>query len=54
MQVPTGGKAHKPIWLIRCDSEADGTVRMKEESYNVSMLSLYVSALCFQGGFFYF
>lgn len=31
MKFPTGGKARKPFWQIRCNSEADGTVRMKEE-----------------------
>ena len=32
MQFPTGGKAHEPQGMIRCDSEADSTVWMKEDS----------------------
>lgn len=31
MKVPTGGKAHEPQGMIRCDSEADSTVWMKED-----------------------
>ncbi len=32
MQFPTGGKAHEPQGMIRCDSEADSTVWMKEDN----------------------
>ncbi len=31
MQFPTGGKAHEPSGMIRCDSGADSIVWMKEE-----------------------
>lgn len=31
MQFPTGGKAHEPQGMIRCDSEADSRVWMKED-----------------------
>jgi len=31
VQIPTGGKAHEPQGMIRCDSEADSTVWMKED-----------------------
>ncbi len=32
MRFPTGGKAHEPQGMIRCDSEADSIVWMKEEN----------------------
>ena len=31
VKVPTGGKAHEPQGMIRCDSEADSIVWMEEE-----------------------
>ena len=31
MQVPTGGKAHEPQGMIRCNSEADSIVWMEED-----------------------
>lgn len=31
MQFPTGGTAHEPQGMIRCNSEADSTVWMKED-----------------------
>ncbi len=31
MKFPTGGKAHEPKGMIRCDSEADSTVWMRED-----------------------
>ena len=31
MQFPTGGKAHEPKGMIRCNSEADSIVWMKED-----------------------
>ena len=31
MQFPTGGTAHEPKGMIRCNSEADSTVWMKED-----------------------
>ena len=31
-RFPTGGKAHEPQGMIRCDSEADSTVWMKEDT----------------------
>ena len=30
-KFPTGGKAREPSGMIRCDSEADSTVWMKED-----------------------
>ena len=33
VQVPTGGIAHEPLGMIRCDSEADSKVWMKEDWY---------------------
>ena len=30
MQFPTGGKAHEPQGMIRCNSEADSIVWMEE------------------------
>lgn len=33
MRFPTGGIAREPFWLIRLNSEADGTVRIKEEHF---------------------
>ncbi len=32
MRFPTGGKAHEPQGMIRCDSEADSKVWMKEDT----------------------
>ena len=32
MQFPTGGKAHEPYGMIRCNSEADSTDWMKEDN----------------------
>lgn len=32
MKFPTGGKAREPRGMIRCNSEADSTVWMKEDS----------------------
>ena len=31
MRFPTGGKAREPGGMIRCDSEADSIVWMREE-----------------------
>ena len=31
MRFPTGGTAHEPQGMIRCDSEADSIVGMKED-----------------------
>ena len=31
MQFPTGGKAREPKGMIRCNSEADSIVWMKED-----------------------
>ena len=31
VRVPTGGIAHEHLCMIRCDSEADSTVWMKED-----------------------
>ena len=49
MRFPTGGKAHEPLWLIRCNSEADGIVRMKEEVISV----YYYTPLIFGGVFLF-
>ena len=35
MRFPTGGKAREPRGMIRCDSGADGIVRMKEDDGTV-------------------
>ena len=37
MQFPTGGIAHEPQGMIRCNSEADSTVWMKEEESNICL-----------------
>ncbi len=37
VQFPTGGTAHEPQGMIRCDSEADSTVWMKED-FGISFL----------------
>ncbi len=31
MRFPTGGTAHEPQGMIRCDSEADSIVWMRED-----------------------
>ena len=31
MKISTGGKAHEPQGMIRCNSEADSIVWMKED-----------------------
>jgi len=31
VQFPTGGTAHEPQGMIRCDSEADSIVWMRED-----------------------
>lgn len=42
MQFLTGSKACEPYGLIRCDSEADGKVRMKEDRPRTSaVISIY-------------
>ncbi len=33
MRFPTGGKAHEPQGMIRCNSEADSIVWMKEDEW---------------------
>ncbi len=46
MRFPTGGIAHEPQGMIRCDSEADSTVWM-EEDYLIAHLTcflLYISS----------
>ena len=43
MKLPTGGIAHEPQGMIRCNSEADSIVWMKEDntcSHYVSILAL--------------
>ena len=46
MQSPTGGKAHEPQGMIRCNSEADSIVWMKEEKWcaylYVHMLKIFI------------
>ena len=42
MQFPTGGIAHEPQGMIRCDSEADSIVWMKEDE---SKFMLFLRAL---------
>ena len=45
MRFPTGGKAHEPQGMIRCDSEADSTVWMKEDTRYVSIFEKDKDAL---------
>ena len=45
-KFPTGGKAREPSGMIRCDSEADSTVWMKED------IGLFLCALIIPGAFF--
>ena len=56
MQVPTGGIAHEPQGMIRCDSEADSIVWMKEDKMRkgaVSALACWMTALeCVRSGVF--
>ena len=56
MQVPTGGIAHEPQGMIRCDSEADSIVWMKEDKMRkgaVSALAYWMTALeCVRSGVF--
>ena len=57
MQVPTGGIAHEPQGMIRCDSEADSIVWMKEDKMRkgaVSALACWMTALeCVRSGVFF-
>lgn len=39
VQFPTGGKAHEPQGMIRCNSEADSTVWMKEDTERCNAFS---------------
>ncbi len=45
MQVPTGGTAHEPQGMIRCDSEADSIVWMREDSIGVFACMVYCSGM---------
>ena len=51
MKFPTGGTAHEPQGMIRCDSEADSTVWMEEDDglQQESLLRILCMALewCF-------
>ena len=38
MKFPTGGKAREPRGMIRCNSEADSIVWMKEDEYRLRIL----------------
>ena len=41
MKFPTGGIAHEPQGMIRCDSEADSIVWMREEVGLYFMIQMY-------------
>ena len=57
MQFPTGGTAHEPQGMIRCDSEADSIVWMKEDdsaeqgdcfaSMEATLGCVYIPEFCF-------
>ena len=47
VNVPTGGKAHEPQGMIRCNSEADSKVWMKED-----VLFKLLCCPVFHGSFF--
>ena len=38
VRFPTGGTAHEPQGMIRCDSEADSIVWMKEDGHGCFMM----------------
>ena len=40
VKVPTGGTAHEPQGMIRCNSEADSIVWMKEETLLTSITQM--------------
>ncbi len=45
MRFPTGGKAHEPQGMIRCNSEADSIVWMKEEMIIREAVMTYCSGI---------
>ena len=56
MKVPTGGKAHDPLGMIRLDSEADSTVWMKED-YDCKLYILridIIALVCFHSRVLFF
>lgn len=62
MKFPTGGKAREPRGMIRCNSEADSIVWMKEDSdkrtlgftHSVGQMHLVYLACCYKSQFFVF
>ena len=48
MQFPTGGTAHEPQGMIRCDSEADSIVWMREGVYGIFVM-LFFDAYTLEG-----
>lgn len=44
-KFPTGGTAHEPKGMIRCDSEADSIVWMKEDKISFMEKSGLLTAL---------
>ena len=38
VRFPTGGTAHEPQGMIRCDSEADSIVWMEEDGHGCFMM----------------
>ncbi len=53
MKVPTGGKAHEPYGMIRCDSGADSIVWMREDEAFLCMMRTLWEENIFSGLFVY-
>ena len=54
MQLPTGGIAREQFLQIRCNSEADSKVWMKEENWQKRCVPLFVLGMMIIPGFFIF
>ncbi len=56
-EFPTGGKAHEPQGMIRCNSEADSKVWMKEDTkpflYGCDRISGSEAGVLFQSFFMF-
>ena len=54
VQFPIGGTAHEPQGMIRCNSEADSTVWMKEDDYaGAALLLMFHCSGIYCSGVFY-
>lgn len=51
MKFPTGGTAHEPQGMIRCDSEADSIVWMREDMFLTRVISMGSEIVIFQSFF---